>query len=225
MLPFSGVLVMGPPTPRMLAKLSYVKWCVLATYACAVGRVTAGDAIGALNDVFGGLFGTFLLREDPMLQGCYRCLHESPLGIMSEGGMACLLPYTFMAGLNGLFSALRVYTILNKFGTLMPCNQEVGCFLPMWLSFSAVAQLAAVFLCWNVYKQMQQQAFSGIYMQPEAQLQGPPQGGRVEGEAPTQPGEPGVGVSMNPFMRSQFTPFQGTAHYLAPELLECEEGI
>jgi len=254
MIPLGGMLIMGPPTQRMQKRLSYVKWCVIATYACAVGRFVANDPFGALNDVFGALFGTFLLKEDPVLQGCYRCLHESPLGAMSEGGMACLLPYTFMAGLNGLFSSVRVYTIMNKFGTLLPCAHKLVCLLPLWLVLSSAAQLFAVWLCWKVYKQMQQQAFSGIYMNPEAPegggLQGPtptpPGGGRAAG--PAEGGQPGpaatrepLGVAggggasgggagssaqLNPFIRSQFTPFQGPGHHLTmKEDSGSDEGI
>jgi len=234
MIPLSGMLVMGPPTPRMLTKLSYVKWCVIATYACAVGRFVANDPFGALNDVFGGLFGTFLLKEDPLLQGCYRCLHESPLGAMSEGGMACLLPYTFMAGLNGLFSSVRVYTILNKFGTLLPCTHKLVCLLPLWLVLSAAAQLFAVWLCWKVYKQMQQQAFSGIYMNPEATPEGQPLAGRAEGEPPSSSTRDSLGsvssassAQLNPFIRSQFTPFQGPGHHLTMKSEDSgsDEGI
>mmetsp|Transcript_13006 Transcript_13006/g.40859 ORF Transcript_13006/g.40859 Transcript_13006/m.40859 type:complete len:218 (-) Transcript_13006:86-739(-) len=203
--------VMGPPTPEMLAKLGLVKWCVIATYACAVGRFGAKDPFGALNDLFGGLFGTFLLREDPSLQACYRCLHESPLGAMSDGGLACLLPYMFMAGLNGVFSALRVYTILEKFGTLFPCSSRMVCFLPSWLCLSATAQLVAVVFCWKVYKLMQMQAFSGIYMHPgDVEMQGSSSGGAG------QPGstEASSSATTNPLRATAFTPFQGTGHQL-----------
>merc|ERR1711862_156049 len=101
-----------------------------------------------------------------MVQSCYRCLHESPLGAMSDGGLACLLPYMFMAGLNGVFSAVRVYTVVLRFGTLLPCSNRFMCLLPSWLCLSAAAQLLAVGLCWKIYKLMQLQAFSGIYTHP-----------------------------------------------------------
>jgi len=211
MFPLDG-LVMEPPTEGMLARLSYVKWCVLVTYLCAVGRFLADDPFGALNDLFGALFGTFLLREDPALQFCYRCLHESPIGAMSEGGMNCLLPYTFMAALNGVFSSVRVYTILVKYGTLLPCTQKLLCYLglPTWLSLSAIAQTAAVCLCWTVYKQMQRQTFSGTMDAYGDFLS-------------QQPGElSGVHVENGP-PRYSFVPYQGRGHCLVDS--DPEEGI
>lgn len=201
-------MVMGPPTPGMLAKLSYVKWCVVVTYICAVGRLVADDPFGSLNDILGGLFGTFLLRDDPALRACFQCLHQSPLGAMSEGGMPCLLPFTFMAGLNGVFSAVRVYSVMVKFGTLQPCADKLVCFLPLWLCLSAGAQLVAVCLCWNVFKQMQQQAFAaGIYMQPEAQ---DGSGGSLQGQITSLDG----GANVGPYCPRQFTPYQGVGHHL-----------
>ncbi|CAE8725319.1 unnamed protein product, partial [Polarella glacialis] len=145
----SGPQISGPPTDEMLATLRHVKWCVLATYACVVGRFLADDPFGAINDLFGGLFGTFLLKEDPQLAGCYKCLQDSPLGSMSEGGLGCLMPYLFMAGLNGIFSALRLYTIASRFGTLLPCTSRLVCFLPIWLLGSCLSQIGAASLCWQ----------------------------------------------------------------------------
>uniref|UniRef100_A0A7S2VKH7 Uncharacterized protein n=1 Tax=Zooxanthella nutricula TaxID=1333877 RepID=A0A7S2VKH7_9DINO len=139
----------------MVSRLQFVKWLVVATYVCAAGRFVSDDPFGALNDMFGGIFGTFMLREDPVLQRCYSCLLESPLGLMSEGGMTCFWPYMFMSGLNGAFSAIRAYTILAKFGTPVPCSGILGCYLPVWLCISAAAQLVAVLFCWTVQRQQQ----------------------------------------------------------------------
>merc|ERR1712060_957180 len=72
-----------------------------------------------------------------------------------------------MAGLNGVFSAVRVYTVVLRFGTLLPCSENFMCLLPSWLCVSAIAQLIAVVICWKVYKLAQLQAFSGIYSHPE----------------------------------------------------------
>jgi len=208
---------MGPPTPEMLVKLGRVKWCVIATYACAVGRFWAKDPFGALNDLFGGLFGTFLLREDPAMEACYRCLKESPLGTMSEGGLSCLLPYMFMACLNGIFSAMRVYTILEQFGTLFPCKYRLVCLLPSWLCLSATAQLFAVVSCWKVYKLMQAQAFSGLYVNPgdmEARGGGQGEGGAEQPSLGEQGAGAGSGAGAVPLRAAGLTPFQGTGHQL-----------
>mmetsp|Transcript_37264 Transcript_37264/g.79153 ORF Transcript_37264/g.79153 Transcript_37264/m.79153 type:complete len:217 (-) Transcript_37264:43-693(-) len=216
MLPLGmGSPVMGQPTQEMLAKFGCVKWCVFATYACAFGRFFADDPFGGLNDLFGGLFGTFLLREDPQLQGCYRVLHESPLGAMSDGGLSCLMPYMFMAALNGIFSAVRVYTIVLRFGTLLPCTTRFVCLLPCWLCLSASAQLLAVVFCWKVYKLMQVQALTGIYAHPgDASAHGH-SSGPAEHASGGGAADPNSSVSANPLMNTSFTPFQGTGHQLA----------
>ena len=162
------------PSPEMSAKLGLVKWCVIATYACAVGRFFADDPFGALNDLFGGLFGTFLLKEDWTLRGCYKFLNESPLGaaLSGDGGLPCLLPYTFMAGLNGVLAAVRVCAFVLKLGTLVPCSGaslRLDCLLPTWLCISAAVQLAAVFYSYEVYKLMHTHLdSSGAYAHPEA---------------------------------------------------------
>mmetsp|Transcript_95320 Transcript_95320/g.273314 ORF Transcript_95320/g.273314 Transcript_95320/m.273314 type:complete len:224 (-) Transcript_95320:85-756(-) len=216
-VPLHSLSQSAPPTPGMVTKLVYVKRCVIVTYICAVGRFIADDPFGAINDVFGGLFGTFLLREDPQLQSCFQCLHESPLGAMSEGGMACLLPYMLMAGLNGMFSSVRVYAILVQFGTLKPCSDRLGCYLPVWLCVSAAAQLLSVFLSWTVYKQMQQQVSSGVYMHPgEATASGPApsRDSRSEGAAASSRVDPAM-QTLNPWRtQAPFQPFQGAGHQL-----------
>eukprot|EP00435_Cladocopium_sp_Y103_P017528 s4688_g4.t1 len=68
----------APPTEEMLSKLIYVKWCVLVTYLCAIGLFVADadEPFGPLNDLFVACFGTFLLKEDPALAPCFRCLQE-----------------------------------------------------------------------------------------------------------------------------------------------------
>lgn len=205
----------GPATPEMATKLVVVKWCVLAVYVCALGRLFAGDALGALNDFFAGLFGTFLMKEDPHLQGCYRCLHETPIGALGPGGLSCLMPYIFLAGINGIFGLVRVYTLLRAYGTLVPCSNELQCFLPALLAVSTVAQLVSVYYCWQVYKLQQVQAYggalrAGMYEHTPGDSSG---GDHAPADAPGAGGR-GQNIQMNPFSANSFQPFQGTGHQL-----------
>ncbi|CAJ1377262.1 unnamed protein product [Effrenium voratum] len=158
MIPIGVGSFHGPPTEDMLAKLACVKWCVLATYLSAIGRLVTDEPFGAVNDVFGASFGAFLLKEDPALGYCFRCLQETPLGAMSEGGLSCLLPYLLMASLNSLFGMLRVYAIAVRYGTLLPCTGRPLCTQPLWVLLSALSQLLSSCICWKVYKLMQLQA-------------------------------------------------------------------
>mmetsp|Transcript_23780 Transcript_23780/g.46232 ORF Transcript_23780/g.46232 Transcript_23780/m.46232 type:complete len:229 (-) Transcript_23780:133-819(-) len=215
-----GMPTASQPTPEMVAKLGFVKWCVILTYACAVGRWIAHDPMGALNDVFGGLFGIFLLREDPTLQSCYSCLHASPLGAMSDGGLTCLVPYMFMTTLNGIFSAYQVYRLLERFGTLFPCNTKVICWLPSWLCLSATAQLIAVSCCWQVYKMMQVQSH-GTYanvgdlelqqQQQQQQEQQERSAGVHSGASAETPASGAVHL-MHDGRSATFFPFRGQGH-------------
>mmetsp|Transcript_14811 Transcript_14811/g.43220 ORF Transcript_14811/g.43220 Transcript_14811/m.43220 type:complete len:140 (-) Transcript_14811:45-464(-) len=135
---------------------------------------------------------------------------------MSDGGLACLLPYTFMAGLNGIFSALRVYIFLGKVGTLLPCTNNVACFLPACLCLSAVSQLVAVIRCWKVYKLMQMQALSDIYGHPgNMDTQGLNPSNPLQTGADDQEGN--AAASSERFARFTpfHTPFQGAGHQLA----------
>lgn len=232
---FAAPPLVGPPTPEMQSKLSYMKWCVLMTYACALGRFVGQDPLGAFNDLAGGLFGTFLLNRDPHLRDCYNCLHESPLGAISDGGLQCMLPFMFMAGVNGFFSAVRVYAILLKTGALVPCFDKLVCFLPSVLCLSAAAQLTAVYFCWKVHKLMTVQALSGLYANPgDVQSgeeleghhatsglgRGAEHHGSLDSAHPEQSRLP-LG---HPLRGANFTPFSGTGHQLT-EASNRPEGL
>lgn len=217
MIPLFPPSIDGPPTPEMASKLNVVKFCVIAVYICALGRLFADDPFGALNDLFGGLFGTFLLKEDPHLSRCYNCLHDTPVGALGPGGLPCLMPYMFLAGMNGIFGALRTYTLLRKYKTLFPCFDALNCIFPMLLLLSSVAQLISVYYCWQVYKMMQLQAFgdglrAGMFEHPE----GP---GSV-GDHPPILAELGPGSGPGPHRGSSFQPFQGQPFRLSGEAVE-----
>merc|ERR1719341_2473496 len=64
------------------------------------------DPFGALKDLLCALSGTFLLRNDNTLAGCFKCLHNSPLGIMGDGGMSCLLPFSLICMINGIMNSI-----------------------------------------------------------------------------------------------------------------------
>mmetsp|Transcript_96495 Transcript_96495/g.208241 ORF Transcript_96495/g.208241 Transcript_96495/m.208241 type:complete len:179 (-) Transcript_96495:46-582(-) len=108
-----------------------------------------------------------------------------------------------MAGLNGVLTAVRACAFVLKLGTLVPCSGaslRLDCLLPTWLCISAVAQLAAVFYSYEVYKLMHTRLdSSGAYTHPEA-LEG--------GDGARDSGERGVG---DPAL----APFRGTGHRMA----------
>jgi len=155
MLPLGMPLpVAAAITPEMQCKLNCVKWCIIVTYTCAVGRFMTLDHFGAINDLFAALFGTFLLPEDRHLSYCYRALSDSPLGNVSDGGLSCIVPYMAFAALNGIFSSFRVYAFGQHYGTIFPCSAEPACYLPLFLCASAAAQLLSFAVCYKVWKLM-----------------------------------------------------------------------
>lgn len=222
MIPILPPSIDGPPTPEMANNLSVVKVCVIAIYACALGRLFADDPFGALNDLFGGLFGTFLLKEDPHLSRCYNCLLESPVGALGQGGLTCLVPYMFLAGMNGIFGAVRAYTLVRRYHTMFPCFDALNCILPSLLLVSSVAQLVSFYFCWRVYKMMHLQGFggglrTGMYEHPDL--------GVGDGaERPPNPADLGPGTghrhATGPLRGHSFQPFQGQGYQLGDPIEE-----
>mmetsp|Transcript_46095 Transcript_46095/g.73199 ORF Transcript_46095/g.73199 Transcript_46095/m.73199 type:complete len:227 (-) Transcript_46095:118-798(-) len=207
----------APPTEEMLSKLIYVKWCVLVTYLCAIGLFVADadEPFGPLYDLFVACFGTFLLKEDPALAPCFRCLQETGLGVMSDGGLSCLLPYLLMASLNCAFGLLRVYTFATKYGSLLPCSQRPVCYLPVLVFFSSLSQLVASCLCWKVYKLLQLQAVD--YLQVEA-VPSAPAGPPVHHRRHSHTGVRGSRRSSRQgHAPGELLPFQGTTSQLSRE--------
>lgn len=144
-----------------------VKLFILATFACAFGRLVSNDPYGALTDLFSGFFGAFYLREDAHLQVLFQCLRDSPLGSLSEGSegsASFLLPLMSMSALNVVFSTARLYAMLSRFGSLLPCTARPDCYLPLWLLLSTGVQIALLVACWPPFKQLQQGMLSNAYM-------------------------------------------------------------
>lgn len=169
-LPFYIVPSAGPMTPRMIARLLWVRKCVIATHVCAIARFLCNDPYGALNDFSGALFGTSLLGEDAQLQisqGWYRFLRKT-IGSLDDGSFVFLLPYMMMSVMNIFLSSVRLCTLVSKFGTLLPNGPHGGDrYLPLLLSASVIIQFTSVGFCSIVLKQLRSLASSGgVYMRP-----------------------------------------------------------
>lgn len=223
MLPLGmPIPVAAAVTPEMQGKLTCVKWCIILTYICAVGRFMTLDHFGAINDLFAALFGTFLLPEDRHLSYCYRALSDSPLGNVSDGGLSCIVPYMAFAALNGIFSSFRVYATGQHYGTIFPCSAEPGCYLPVFLCASAAAQLLSFALCYKVWKLMTSavsrtpldELGAGLnvagHLEMERQLDRAGRGGPAEARR----GLDGRRTSSD---ASPMVPFQGRPHRLVEE--------
>lgn len=126
------------------------------TCVCAIGRFVSNDVSGGLSDIFGVLFGIFLLREDSQLHPIFLELHETLSGYCGDGGLGCVLPYAVISLLNGMLSSMRVYAMLARYGTFLPCGSRLQCWLPCWLLASAISQLVAAFISWALHKELQQ---------------------------------------------------------------------
>lgn len=223
MLPLGmPIPVSAAVTPEMQCKLTCVKWCIIVTYTCAVGRFATLDHFGAINDLFAALFGTFLLPEDRHLSYCYRALSDSPLGSVSDGGLTCIVPYMAFAALNGIFSSFRVYATGQHYGTIFPCSAEPGCYLPLFLCASAAAQLLSFSLCYKVWKIMTSEVYrspldelgAGLnaagHLEMERQLDRAGRGGPAEARR----GPDGRRAAPE---ASPMVPFQGRPHWLLEE--------
>lgn len=224
MLPLGmPVPVAGAVTPEMQCKLTCVKWCIIVTYTCAVGRFMTLDHFGAINDLFAALFGTFLLPEDRHLSYCYRALSDSPLGNVSDGGLSCIVPYMAFAALNGIFSSFRVYAIGQHYGTIFSCSAEPspGCYLPLFLCASAAAQLLSFALCYKVWKLMTSELSRMPLDELGAGLNAGGAGAEMElpraGRGGPAEARGGLGGRRSSSDASPMVPFQGRPHRLVED--------
>eukprot|EP00933_Yihiella_yeosuensis_P009145 TRINITY_DN114950_c0_g1_i1.p1 TRINITY_DN114950_c0_g1~~TRINITY_DN114950_c0_g1_i1.p1 ORF type:complete len:256 (+),score=36.72 TRINITY_DN114950_c0_g1_i1:53-769(+) len=233
-LPLGGpqMMITGPPTDEMLKKMIFIRYSVITTYVCVIGRFLANDVFGAFNDLLSALAGTLLLKEDATMKSCFALLQDTPLGTFWDGGMNCIVTYAIISMMNGVFGLLKTYSILTKMGTLLPCTESLACFLPIWLLLSTVAQLAGLYFSWKVYQDAQRQMF-GLVSEGDRQGSGGSGAGNTNwgggtlgtggrgGRAGDQErvaggaGSDGEGVSMSTAAGGgRFQPFQGTGHQL-----------
>mmetsp|Transcript_47965 Transcript_47965/g.133741 ORF Transcript_47965/g.133741 Transcript_47965/m.133741 type:complete len:219 (-) Transcript_47965:42-698(-) len=128
-------------------RLTYIRGCLVGLWLCACGRWAGGNSLGALNDVFAGIFGACIFQDDML------CLFAlQPIGNWTLGGAPCLTPFALLAGLNACFDLLSFAVVC------MPCVESTmeaespscsGCFF----TFGAVVfQISGTILSWQVYR-------------------------------------------------------------------------
>jgi len=188
------------PTGATLRKLGFLRNCVLIIYFTFFVRILP-DPFGALNDLLCALFGTFLLNEDKTLAGCYRCLRNSPLGMMGDGGMACLVPFTLICMINGIINLLKSIVMMVQMGTPLPCVSVFMCYLPLVQFIGGLAEIFACYIGWRIYQEIssQQQGYDA----PPTQQQG---GGFFSRNQDPESGSPAAA--------QPFVPFEGSGNRL-----------
>lgn len=189
---------LSAPTEATLKRLQLLKGAVLTMYFTFFMRCLP-DPFGALNDLLCALFGTFLLRDDNTLAGCFRCLHNSPLGMMGDGGMTCLVPFTLICMINGIMNLIKSIIIMSQWGSPIPCVNAFVCFIPFLQLVAGLAEIFSCYFGWRIYQEISgQQEYAA------------PQGGGWGGSAPAQ--DDGRRAGAEP--AQQFTTFEGTGHRL-----------
>jgi hypothetical protein len=153
----------APPPAASVQKLEYLKFCVIGIWLCAVLRLFTGDAWGGLNTLFSAVAGTFLLKDDPQLSKVHNVLMETPLAVCAgrSAGFACLTPFMFMAGINGVLDFVKVLAGTFEFGLgvlLVPTA--------IVLLVTVTLQLVAVFVCWGVWKDIMGEVGGGGCQDP-----------------------------------------------------------
>ena len=130
-IPNGGAGMMGEPPEAVRNEMNFIKYTVFVVGIASIGKACLG--LLPLNEWIYCMCGVFLLREDPMTGGCYRCLMNSPLGQCAQngGGLSCLSPVLFIGALNILFG--------------LRCNIELG--FRFYCTEQIYKLLAAV---WNV---------------------------------------------------------------------------
>lgn len=113
--------------------MKYIRYVVMGVWLCCIGRLVTGDVSGVLGDIFCGLNGVFLLKDDSAFKSFHACLMKSPIGQCagpSGGGMTCLMPFLVIAAMNVVFGLLalggRAVSIFTLVSMLL---QAVGAYL------------------------------------------------------------------------------------------------
>jgi len=198
---------LSAPTEATLKKLHLLKGAVLLMYFTFFMRCLP-DPFGALNDLLCALFGTFLLRDDTTLAGCFKCLHNSPLGMMGDGGMSCLVPFTLICMINGIMNSIKSIVLMSKWGTPLPCFDAFVCYIPL---LQLVAGLAEIFACYQGWRIFQEVSGQQEYAAPQGGGWGASRPAQDEGYYPgtQRPGTAGGAGATQPF-----TVFEGAGHRL-----------
>mmetsp|Transcript_38200 Transcript_38200/g.89640 ORF Transcript_38200/g.89640 Transcript_38200/m.89640 type:complete len:254 (-) Transcript_38200:14-775(-) len=151
--------------PEVICRLKALKWCVWLMYVSASGRAFAGDLLGYITDLWAAFLGTYLLSEDPDFKQCYECLHSTPLATCGQGGLHCLLPSIFYFTMNGTSALVRMLALATESDKLK-CRFPVvfTCMLPYWMLASAIIQLVALCLCWQVYRLLREDILNAVLL-------------------------------------------------------------
>ena len=171
MIPLPGIMSNAGISAQDISSLpahtqqyfTYLKYCVIGMWACAILRLLSADIAGCFNDVFSAIVGTFLLKDDPHLNRIWGgCIKDGPLHMLSPGGVgSCLAPCMFIWGLNGLIDFIKSVQIIGIFGTLVPCTFNIMCLEPVFLVASTVAHFAGATMIWWVIKALNPHGFGG----------------------------------------------------------------
>eukprot|EP00747_Dinoflagellata_sp_TGD_P021276 gnl/TRDRNA2_/TRDRNA2_128396_c0_seq2.p1 gnl/TRDRNA2_/TRDRNA2_128396_c0~~gnl/TRDRNA2_/TRDRNA2_128396_c0_seq2.p1 ORF type:complete len:139 (+),score=16.41 gnl/TRDRNA2_/TRDRNA2_128396_c0_seq2:111-527(+) len=102
----------GPIPEECNEGMVKVKWAVLAMIVFGIGRVVCvPDLMALLNIFLNVVMGTFLLKNDPHLEGFYKCLAQTICQTCAEqgmGGLSCLMPFIVCTALNCVFDFIYV---------------------------------------------------------------------------------------------------------------------
>eukprot|EP00450_Noctiluca_scintillans_P025504 CAMPEP_0194524562 /NCGR_PEP_ID=MMETSP0253-20130528/59751_1 /TAXON_ID=2966 /ORGANISM="Noctiluca scintillans" /LENGTH=158 /DNA_ID=CAMNT_0039369197 /DNA_START=9 /DNA_END=481 /DNA_ORIENTATION=- len=102
----------GPPTPEMQAQLQKLRFCVLGLWVAVVGRFATGST--PFSDIMAAISGTVVLRDDPWLMSCHRCLVSTCLGQCVThsdfGNVFPLMFFLMLCSWNCFFAIIRLFT-------------------------------------------------------------------------------------------------------------------
>jgi hypothetical protein len=129
-----------------------IRWCVLILIPSTILEIfTPGlGVMKALNELITIIAGIFLLKDDNKFKKMYECLENTPLAMCGRGGgTACLMPYSFMAGIGFLY-AFITWCQLAFSGMVMAVLQP---FVVMTLVTGC--QATGIYQGWKIWKSLQ----------------------------------------------------------------------
>merc|ERR1719203_781290 len=113
-----GPPLLGPPPSSLAHRFRQMKFCVLVLFGCVVGALIGALMLGqsvltqlinSFNVILNGVFGIFLLKDDPQMERvytflvttiCQSCQDQCPTG------MQCLLPFVMVNAMTVVLNIL-----------------------------------------------------------------------------------------------------------------------
>jgi len=161
---------LGEITPRVRVKLFILTFLAYSLWGVSIARLiyhnprekNYADVLQATYLAMNIIFGVSVLKDDPVLRFAHKLLAKLRC---NEGGMYCLLPYSFICGLQALVDLLNYGDIFSGKDHKIILDAPVICFI---VGFSL--EVILTFLSCSVYAELRRASVPPL-LDPSAQIE------------------------------------------------------